>query len=68
MKRIPEPGPTELIKKDGRAILYIAAAAEVSVDTVMKAKHTNCWPAHHRTRTNLRRALGVDITEIGAGK
>lgn len=55
-----EPGPTELITKDGRALHYIAAAAGVSVGTVLSAKQSNQWPTQHRPRTGLRRALGLD--------
>lgn len=55
-----EPGPAELIAKDGRPLHYIAVSAEVSIDTVLKAKQTNEWPSQHRTRTSLRRALGLD--------
>lgn len=55
-----EPGPAELIVKDGRALHYIAAAAGVSIETVWKARQTNAWPVQHRTRTGLRRALGLD--------
>ena len=56
-----EPGPAELIAKDGRALHYIAAAAGVSVPTVIKARDENEWPDQHRTRSGLRRALGLDL-------
>lgn len=60
MKKTHEPGPAELIAKDGRALHYIAVSAGVSVETVFKAKHTDAWPTQHRTRQGLRRALGLD--------
>lgn len=60
MPRHSEPGPAELIAKDGRALHYIAAAAGVSIETVFMAKKLDQWPAQHRTRTGLRRALGLD--------
>lgn len=61
-----EPGPTELIAKDGRALHYIAAAAGVSVETVMTAKRSNQWPAQHRPRSGLRRALGLEPPDPNA--
>lgn len=61
-----EPGPSDLIAKDGRALHYIAAAAGVSIDTVLKAKQANEWPPQRRTREALRRALGVEPPDPNA--
>ena len=56
----PEPSPAELILRDGRPYHQIAAAADVSVETVGLAKRNNQWPKQRRPRLALRRALGLD--------
>lgn len=61
-----EPGPAELIAKSGKTHLVLAAEAGVSLMTVLKAKQSNAWPAQLRTRTGLRRALGLDATPADA--
>lgn len=53
--------PVPLIEADGRPLRQIAAAANLDIKTVLKAKHTNTWPRQFRTRTALMAALGLAV-------
>lgn len=55
-----EQGPSELIAKSGKTLFALAVESGTSIPTILKAKQTNEWPAQSRTRSGLRRALGLD--------
>lgn len=56
----PRPdGPATLIRSSGKTYLELAAAGNISINTVTYAVRKDAWPAHRRTREGLRRALGL---------
>lgn len=54
-----DEGPAALIRASGKTLKQIANEAGVSLDLVYRCKARDYWPSQQRTRTGLRRALGL---------
>jgi uncharacterized protein YjcR len=52
-------GVRDKITNSGMTLVQIAAKADVSLETVRRAKSEDEWPPQRKTRAALKRALGL---------
>jgi uncharacterized protein YjcR len=52
-------GVRDKITASGMTLVQIAAKADVSLETVRRAKSEDEWPPQRKTRAALKRALGM---------
>lgn len=52
-------GVRDKITASGMTLIQIAAKADVSLETVRRAKSEDEWPPQRKTRAALKRALGM---------